>query len=178
MGQTLDPNTPYGSSRKSEALRDTYKQQLGEERPHTYYNSAPTTPAYYGSNAPTLAMERTLHTYMGCQYSQYTPATDGHEATVVPCTNPAVLMPGYQRACLAHVYHILRQSLVQYGQRTAAVNMSADDQTLLSDILQTLNMLCAEPTTLLQMATATKANKKVSKPRAKRTTQPTKQSTA
>jgi len=184
MGQPLDPNTPYGSSRKSEAIRMDYKRSNGYDVPE---HKATTQ---YGSAAPTVAQERPLQVYMGCQYSQHIEATDGHDAKAIPCTNAAMLVPGYYRACTQHVWHQLRRSLLEYIRRPAAVNLPGDEQVEIGEMLKTLALLCDNPNALLAMqaqleslqgaltntqqrleaATTPPAPEKVSKPRAKRAT--------
>ena len=48
-------------------------------------------------------------TYTQCQYTQLENGT-----TTQPCTNVAIMMPGYKRACAAHLIDVLLDSIETY----------------------------------------------------------------
>ncbi len=55
--------------------------------------------------------ETPLSQHIACQYEWQELPT-----TTVRCTRPAVMMPGYRRACAEHILHVLCDSIEQYLQ--------------------------------------------------------------
>lgn len=56
--------------------------------------------------------ETPLSQHIACQYEW----SDSPTNSTVRCMRPAVMMPGYKRACAEHILHVLCDSIQQYLQ--------------------------------------------------------------
>jgi hypothetical protein len=54
----------------------------------------------YGNRAPTVGTANPPRNATSCQHAT--------------CQHPAIMMPGYKRACAEHIPHMLRDSLLMY----------------------------------------------------------------
>jgi hypothetical protein len=88
------------------------RQLLTNTRPNTHAR-----PDAHGKNNGARPILPQI-TYVACEYTTTTTTTNPNtgmpNTTVLRCTTPAQLMPGYQRACTAHTFHVLLATLNQY----------------------------------------------------------------
>ena len=106
----------------------TYTQQRPHQVPPSSTQLAPTLPKYIQRTAgnPATGEQPTYqhvgatgtptpaHNYTTCEYT-------AHNDTP-KCTQPAIMMPGYQRACAAHIAHMLLASMQHYTVQAQQAN--------------------------------------------------------
>lgn len=165
MSELLDTHAPYGSSKASREIREDYKTRQDTYSTNPVYNDK------VGAPAP-------LAVYVNCQYASLTQLpTDGKPAQATQCTNRALMVPGYHRACAEHMLHQLLRSVAEFVQKPVSNLCSDTEKQALVNLTRqltmttdgTLDRLLQAEEAARTLAIATEA-KKERKPRAKRTT--------